>query len=151
VGASLGGLVGRYAAAPSRQGKSPRRLRIARLFTISSPHAGAKLAEAVPLTDFGHELRPGSEFLRYVAQYDASARYEIYPYVHLDDEIVGDRNAAPPGQNPYWLANAAPLPPHMGAILDERILADISRRLRGETPYTLPPAGPLPAPSQNRP
>src|SRR5438309_438158 len=47
VGASLGGLVGRYAAAPSRDPAHPRRLTVARLFTISSPHAGATLAEHV--------------------------------------------------------------------------------------------------------
>jgi pimeloyl-ACP methyl ester carboxylesterase len=144
VGVSLGGMVGRYAAAPSRDSNHHRRLKIARLFTISSPHAGAKIAGVIPLTGFGPELKPGSDFLKYVARFDATASYQIYPYVHLDDEIVGDKNAAPPGMNPYWLPNNAPYPPHMGAVLDERILADISRRLRGETPYTIPPAEPLP-------
>jgi len=144
VGASLGGLAGRYAAAPSQDSNHLRRLKIAHLFTISSPHSGAKIAGVIPLTGFGPELSPGSDFLKYVAQFDGTASYEIYPYVHLDDEIVGDRNAAPPGQNPYWLPSNAPLPPHMGAVLDERILADISRRLRGETPYTIPPPEPLP-------
>jgi hypothetical protein len=147
VGISLGGLVARYAAAPPRPDStstSTRRLKIARLFTISSPHSGATLAQAIGFTDFQKDMQPGSDFLTYLANTDPLATYDLFPYVHLDDEIVGDRFAAPPGENPYWLPNIAPLPPHMGAVLDERILADISRRLRSERPFTIPPAGPLP-------
>ena len=41
IGVSMGGVAARYAAAPDPSGKSHRRLKIARLFTISSPHQGA--------------------------------------------------------------------------------------------------------------
>src|SRR4051812_3041561 len=44
IGVSMGGLAARYAAAPDPAGKPPRRLKIARLFTISSPHKGAVVA-----------------------------------------------------------------------------------------------------------
>jgi hypothetical protein len=136
VGLSLGGLVGRYAAAPSLDPAHPRRLRVVRLFTISSPHAGAKIADWVSLTDFHRQFQPGSAFLRGLAREDANASYQLIPYVHLDDEIVGDRYASPPGRNPYWLANESLLPPHTAAMVDTRILADIALRLRGEKSFT---------------
>ena len=144
VGLSLGGLVARYCAAPSRDPRHPRRLRIAQLFTISSPHSGAALAKTVGLTQFHRDMMPGSEFLQYLSRFDAQASYRLVAYVHLDDEIVGDTHAAPAGQNVYWLANDAPFFPHLGAMLDRRILADIARRLRGEAPFTLSPPAPLP-------
>jgi hypothetical protein len=144
VGASLGGLAARYAAAPSEDPGHLRRLNIARLFSISSPHSGAKLALAVAPSDYIRQMRPGSPFLQSLAKFDSSARYEIYPYIHLDDDVVGDRFAAPPGRNVYWLPNDVPLPPHVSAMIDPRILADIARRLRGQTPFTIAPAAPLP-------
>jgi pimeloyl-ACP methyl ester carboxylesterase len=146
IGLSLGGLAARYAAAPSRDATHARRLRIARLFTISSPHTGATLAATISLIQFHRDMRPGSEFLQWVASADTSAAYELYPYVHLNDDIVGEHNAAPPGVNPWWLPNSPPISPHLSAMLDERILADISRRLRNEQPFTRAPAQALPAP-----
>jgi hypothetical protein len=145
VGASLGGLVARYAAAPSDDNAHPRRLRIARLFSISSPHSGATLAANFGFTQFHHDMMPGSAFLRALAAADAQATYHVYPYVRLDDEIVGARNAAPPDHNPLWLANPPlALLAHAGAMSDPRILADIALRLRGEHPFSTEPAAPLP-------
>ncbi|MGA2440462.1 MAG: hypothetical protein ABSH08_05865 [Tepidisphaeraceae bacterium] len=144
VGASLGGLVARYAAAPSPDPAHPRRLRIARLFSISSPHAGARLADRISLTDFHRALRPGSAFLAALAAEDAQAGYDLYPYVHLQDRIVGARYAAPPGRTPFWLADRGPLLAHNAAIMDDRIFADISRRLRNQPAFSRFPATPLP-------
>jgi hypothetical protein len=145
VGASLGGLVGRVAAAPSPDPARPRRLKVARLFTVASPHAGAVMASMFGFTSYHRDMTPGSPFLTSLADADRSAGYELYPYVRLGDGIVGDANAAPPDQTPLWLANPPLHLAHAGAIMDARILADIARRLRGETPFsTLPPA-PLPA------
>jgi pimeloyl-ACP methyl ester carboxylesterase len=144
IGASLGGLVGRYAAAPCRDAAHPRRLKIARLFTIASPHSGAVLAKTATLSDFQSDMRPESSFTRYLAEQDGDARYELFPYARLNDKLVGERYTAPPGQTPLWL----PTPPfesgHGGAWHDPRILADIGRRLRGETPFSTKPATPLP-------
>src|SRR5687768_4138365 len=39
IGASLGGLTARYAAAPSDDPKAGKRLKVKRLFSISSPHS----------------------------------------------------------------------------------------------------------------
>ncbi len=144
VGASLGGLVARYAAAPSRDPGRPRRLKIHALYSISSPHAGAKLADAVALTDYHRDMRGGSDFMKMLAAADTSAGYELVPYVRLHDDIVGEQYAAPPGRNPYWLPNPPLSLSHLGAMLDDRILGDIARRLRNETPFTQPVATPLP-------
>jgi len=153
VGLSMGGLAARYAACPpspdlaarSTQPVSQKRLKIARLFTISSPHAGALLAEKAALVDFHRDMRPDSAFLKYVASCDAEARYELFCYVYLNDEIVGAQYAAPAGKNPYWLTSAPTVSPHIAAMLDDRILADIARRLRGETPMMPWAPDPLPA------
>lgn len=144
VGASLGGLVARYCAAPSDDSEHPRRLKIARLFSISSPHNGATLANLIAITAYHRDLRPNSLFLQHLAEHDAEATYELYPYVRLHDELVGAKNAAPPGVDPLWLPNPPLTMAHLGAIIDVRILADIARRLRGEEPFTQFPATPLP-------
>ncbi|HEY7088844.1 MAG TPA: hypothetical protein VH518_12190 [Tepidisphaeraceae bacterium] len=145
IGLSLGGLASRYAAAPPRDASHPRRLKIARLFTISSPHTGAKLAQRISLIDFHRDMIPGSPFLTYVAAHDDEANYTLYPYTHLNDDIVGAQYAAPPGVTPWWLRGPPTFSPHLAAMLDDRILADIARRLRGEEPFTRSPAAPLPA------
>jgi hypothetical protein len=144
VGVSLGGLVARYAAAPSPDPTHPRRLRIARLFCIGSPQSGAKFAENGAVTEFDRQLRPGSYFLKEVASADAKANYKIYPYVLLNDDIIGAAYAAPPGERALWLANDSILPPHPAAMVDDRILADIALRLRDEPPFSHEPAAPLP-------
>ena len=144
VGASLGGLVARHAAAPADDPANPRRLKVARLFSISSPHSGATLAQLIAITSYHRDLRPNSTFLNRLAEQDADATYELYPYVRLHDEIVGAQNAAPPGVDPLWLPNPPLTLSHLGAMIDERILADIARRLRGEEPFTQWPATPLP-------
>jgi hypothetical protein len=145
VGASLGGLVARLAASPSADSHHPRRLNIARLFTISSPHIGSKLADEITPHDFTRDLVSSSQLFKTLAKSDADTRYQLFPYVLLDDPIVGDRHAAPPGKIPYWLPNqVAFLGPHNMAQFDPRIYADISRRLRGEPGYTHDPPTPAP-------
>jgi len=144
IGASLGGLVARYAAAPAAVGEPPRRLKVARLFTIASPHAGASLAIRMGLTQFHFDIRPGSAFLNALARHDSQAGYELHPYTRLNDDIVGERFAAPPGQTPHWVANPHFQLSHAGAMADSRIFSDIARRLRDETPFTSTPRAPLP-------
>jgi hypothetical protein len=144
VGVSLGGLAARYAAAPSCDPTHPRRLRVFRLFSISSPHTGATLAQSAGFTWFHREMQPGSEFLRKLAALDSTAGYLIFPYTLLHDNVVGENYAAPPGMRVYWLANDSILPSHPIAFADQRILADIARRLRNETPFSHEPPAPLP-------
>jgi hypothetical protein len=187
VAVSMGGLVARYAAvAPASEkagasaasdqtttatraetettnapdGAPARRLRIARLFTISSPHRGAALAYLPTLNPLQIDMRAGSKFLRRldacdglaVTDADASLAhtrpatgYELIPYVRLNDMIVGESNAAPTGWTPRWVPAEPFQDSHLFAIADPRIVADIARRLRGEPPLTTDPPAPLPA------
>ncbi len=141
IGYSMGGLVGRYAASGEYAAKTGKRLNIKRLFTVSSPHMGAKLAWVPTLDGRVIDMRHDSDFL---ARLNAEPRdYEIYPYARLGDEVVGEENSAPPGHIAWWLPKTFSLS-HLSAYSDKRVLADIARRLRDEDPFTIEPAAPLP-------
>ncbi len=143
VGISMGGLAARYAALPS-----PRRLRIGRLFTISSPLRGALLADSVPfdLHPLLPELRSGSPLYATLGNSPQrwSELYPVYSYVRLRDGTVGAANAALAGTTPWWVDTPAGELPHDAAFTDARILADIACRLRGEPPLAHDPPAPLP-------
>jgi hypothetical protein len=139
IGISMGGLVARYSAEPVAKG---RRLRIARLFTLSSPLRGAKAAALPTSNALQIDMRVGSPFMKKVN--NLKPDYPIYPYVRLGDMIVGAANASPPGENPIWVANLALQPAHIFALIDPRIIGDISRRLRAEEPLSKEPRTPLP-------
>lgn len=140
VGISMGGLAARYAATPAAGGG--RRLKIARLFTISSPHRGAVAAGLPLFHTLALQMRSGSDFMAGVARCEPD--YPIIPYVRLGDGWVGESNAAPIGRVAWWLPNRPFEGAHNGASTDPRILADIARRLRGEESFTREPAAPLP-------
>jgi hypothetical protein len=141
IGFSMGGLVARYAASDLYAAKAGRRLRIRSLFTVSSPHLGAKLAWVPTFDGRIIDMRRDSDFM---TRLNAEPRpYEIIPYARLGDSVVGEHNAAPPGQTPHWIAKSFSLS-HISAYTDRRILADIARRLRGEEPLAHDPAAPLP-------
>lgn len=146
VGVSLGGLAARYAAACSDEPTGPR-LRIARLFTIASPHQGAVIAKNYlgSRQHLWRDLRPGSDVLQWLADCDRSATYVLYPYARRHDGIVGDSYTAPRGQTPIWVPALPFREGHDDVWNDARILADIARRLRGETPFAATPASPLPS------
>lgn len=140
IGISMGGLVARYAACCP--GDSGKRLQIRRLFTISTPHRGARLAALPTIDPRKLDMRAGSDFLVRLDEELPDAGYELLPYARLDDLIVGTENAAPPGQTAWWVYTPPLTFGHLGASQDPRILADIARRLRGETPLTTEPGPP---------
>ena len=132
IGFSLGGVIARDAAI-AREGE--RRLKIKRLFTISSPHVGASAAGPAP-DERVRSLRNGSEFLSSIDLGEFERGYPIYAYVRLDDRIVGTANAGPRDEGVWWVSNRPLELAHGSAYRDPRILADIGRRLRGEEPLT---------------
>lgn len=143
VGFSLGGLIARDAAGPSADPKDSRQLTMRRLFTISSPHTGAILAQRISLWQFHRDMRPDSAFINRV---NAEPRdYELFCYTHLNDEIVGEQHSAPPNVTAWWLADPRYFSVHRSSLSDDRILADIALRLRGETPLSHEPPTTLPA------
>jgi pimeloyl-ACP methyl ester carboxylesterase len=144
VGVSMGGLVARHAA-------SLGTLRIRRLFTLATPHRGARTAVLpIPLAPprVG-DMRGGSPFLHALdadlAEQTAGGM-ALIPYVRLGDAVVGSAAAAPLGQHPLWVATPPFQLAHSQIDSDPRILVDIARRLRGEPPWSSLPAAPLPAP-----
>jgi hypothetical protein len=145
---SMGGVVARHAARPRADGG--KQLNVPRLFTISSPHRGARAAGLPTLDRRAVDLRAGSEFLDALNVELTLAPYELYVYARLGDMIVGPRNAAPPGQHPWWVANPPFALAHLGAAHDPRIMADILRRLRGEVPLATLPAAAIGTEIQHR-
>ncbi len=148
VAISMGGLVGRYAAMPVKDdsqqsgANGTKRLKVARMFTISSPHRGASLADLPSFDRVQIDMRIGSPFIESLEP--PNGAYELYCYVRLGDKTVGPENAAPPGFTPWWVQKTPLSTAHAGAFTDPRILADIARRLRGETPFATDPPAPLP-------
>jgi pimeloyl-ACP methyl ester carboxylesterase len=141
IGMSMGGLVARVAAEFDVPGEP--QLNIARLFTISSPLRGSRLANSwIALTPLHRDMRAGSDLLEEINL--VPPPYPIFPYTRLGDWIVGEEFAAPAGEVAWWLDTPPLQMPHFGAMVDRRILADIVRRLRGETPFALEPRAPLP-------
>jgi hypothetical protein len=139
VAFSMGGLVARFAAIPDAAG---HRLPIRRLYTISTPHEGARLA-GIPLgVPQGEDMCPTSDFIEFLRR--ARRDYELVCYTRLDDVTVGEEFAAPEGVDLWWVPTPSGEWSHMAAFNDERILGDIARRLRGESPWTAKPAAPLP-------
>jgi len=141
---SMGGLVARYAHQQQPLGIVHRRLRIARLFTISVPHRGAAMASMPPLNKLQVDMRPDSAFMNAINQGQKNSDYPIYPYVRLGDRVVGEANTAPPGQTAWWVSNLPLQAAHISAHNDLRIHADIVRRLRGEKTFTTAPPTPIP-------
>jgi len=147
IGNSLGGVAARFAAAEETDPHKPlRRLRIARLFTISSPHRGALAANfPLHLLPIQIALIPNSPFIeRLNSSANQNFQYPIYPYYRLGDTIIGNDNAAPPGHIAWWVPTPIFSWPHINAFSDPRIIADILLRLRGQTPLTSDPASPFP-------
>ena len=141
IGLSMGGLVGRYAAA-AKPGE--RRLKVARMFTIASPHRGAIRADLPAMGQLHRDMREGSAFLAQLDALPTPPMMQIVPYTRLNDQTVGEQNTAPPGASPWWVPNTHLAPAHLAAPTDPRILADIARRLRGQPPFTIDPPAPLP-------
>ena len=147
VGISMGGLVARYAASglpdisaqDSGRPHSPSdRLRIVRLFSIATPHRGARMADDRALHRLQQQMHLDSDFMARLGAQSTSLDYKIIPYVRLDDAVVGVENSAPLGMNPWWVSNRPLEGAHTQAFSDPRILADIARHLRGEKPFSLP-------------
>lgn len=139
VGVSMGGLVARLAASDLLG--LPHRLRIARLFTLASPHRGSKLASLVRIDRASRDMRPGSTFLSQLDEAWRRGPYPIIPYAVLGDWMVGASNTAPPGQEPTWF-RGPPLVGHHFISSNRAIVIDLARRLRDEEPIKSPSTPP---------
>jgi pimeloyl-ACP methyl ester carboxylesterase len=130
IGVSMGGIVARRAALGNAEGK---KLKIARLFTLATPHRGARRAEFIAPDGAARALRAGSPLLARLDEAHSSAEYELICYAQLNDRVVGATRTAPPGMQPYWVPGTT-IFSHMAILHNRVLLVDIARRLRGEPP-----------------
>jgi pimeloyl-ACP methyl ester carboxylesterase len=158
VAISMGGLVARWAALPPeqrvREGRTEvtpepatpvapgKRLRIARLFTMGSPHRGAAMADVLRPDRAAQDMHQGSGFLATLDGTLGGAEYELVCYAQLRDHLVGATRAAPVGREPIWTSGTF-IMSHFTTHENPLFLTDIARRLRGEEPL-LRESGPPP-------
>lgn len=139
VGVSMGGILARGLAADSL-GAGCDWFRPVRMFTLVSPHRGARLAEVCTIDPASRQLRCGSAALAAIDGCHAGRTYDLTCYALLRDWMVGATRTAPEGMEPLWVdpvtAGARALS-HFASIYDARIIADVARRLRGETPLAV--------------
>jgi hypothetical protein len=136
----MGGLVARAAAIADPGGRRAR-LRIRRLFTLGTPHRGARITPYLAPDPASRQMRPGSAFLGALDDAMARADYELICYARLGDSWVGARNTAPPGHETHWKRGLV-LMSHQTISHDALITTDIARRLRGEPPLAVRPSPP---------
>jgi hypothetical protein len=152
VAVSMGGVVARWAAmAPedrvrgaaegtaggdkSKSGRKAhgKRLRIARVFTISSPHGGALMANLIAPDAAARDMRTGSPFLAAMDRTLPDANYDMVCYAQTNDKMVGALHASPAGHGVIWCSGTW-IFSHFTAPDNPMFLVDIARRLRGEAP-----------------
>lgn len=143
VGISMGGLVARAAAADPAliydhaEAARSKRLSIGTLYTLATPHRGARLANRIRVDDASAAMASGSTFLAALDAELETATYDIVPYAVLRDRWVGATRTAPIGQDPIWIAGQLVRSHHM-VSKNQWIQADLGRRLRGEEPLGRP-------------
>ncbi|MCX5659358.1 MAG: hypothetical protein NTW19_06495 [Planctomycetota bacterium] len=136
IAVSMGGLVARHAAAPPPDDQpGSKRLRIARLFTLATPHRGAQWAQTGLGGPLERDMQPGSAFLARLDRERAGSGFRLFCYGRTRDWIVGIENTAPPGETAWRVEPPPGEGGHLTVFNDERIFADIARRLRGERAF----------------
>jgi pimeloyl-ACP methyl ester carboxylesterase len=140
VALSMGGVVARGLAANLLGKTAP--FRIVRMFTLSSPHRGAILADYFRPDPAARDMRRGCPFLRnldsHLGRPDAP---ELTCYSLLHDWWVGATRAAPPGHPVLWIDTfgfVESMISHFMVTRNNAIVLDIALRLRGEPPIAMP-------------
>ena len=136
IGFSMGGLAARHAALPQSASGLERRLAVRRLFTLATPHRGARAA-VLAVDRAVAQMMPGAVLLAELDDAFQGADYELIPYAQTNDRIVGARNTAPLGREPIWTAGTLTFS-HFTITTNKRVLVDMARRLRGERPWAEP-------------
>jgi pimeloyl-ACP methyl ester carboxylesterase len=138
VGISMGGIVGRLGAARSRiRPAGVPRINIRNLFTIATPHRGARLALKIHVDRAATDMQPNSPFLAKLDEYAEADDYTLVPYATLNDITVGAANCSPPDADPIWIRGTR-LFAHTTVTMHPALVLDIALRLRGEQPLGAP-------------
>lgn len=143
VGISMGGILGRLAAARTRsRPNGVPRIDIRRLFTIGTPHRGARLALKIHVDRAATDMQPDSQFLARLDEHAKHDDFELIPYATLNDITVGSENCSPHGTHPIWVRGTSRFA-HTTVTMHPAIALDIALRLRGDPPLGVP--SPIPA------
>lgn len=136
VGVSMGGLVGRAIEAGvfGHWGEGARRVRVRRLFTLATPHRGARMARLAAPDGSARSMRAGSSFLARLDESLRASDMEVTAYARTRDGMVGATNASPWGTDPVWLEGPRALS-HLTVTQEWGFVIDVARRLRGEEPW----------------
>jgi pimeloyl-ACP methyl ester carboxylesterase len=140
VANSMGGLVARYAALTPRdvelcglpQPVHAGTLRIHHLYTICTPHLGARMAEGAFGSPMTQDMRPGSAFLACLDSALPDAIYALTCFAREGDSIVGSDRSAPAGIEPVLFDTPPFELSHVDAHRDPRILLVIVHGIRGD-------------------
>ncbi|CAG0999055.1 hypothetical protein PHYC_02752 [Phycisphaerales bacterium] len=138
IGISMGGIVARALASGVLGVGGPDSVRAVRVFTLASPHRGARLAKYGYVDRASAQLRAGSDVLRRLDDALPRRGYELTCYALLRDWLVGARQTAPMGMEPHWVDPQGFVQgrlSHFMSIYDARIQIDLARRLRGEEAF----------------
>jgi hypothetical protein len=148
IAISMGGLVARVLATRSRPNTIAPPLRIRRLFTLATPHRGARLARWIRPDSAAGAMRPGSDFLRGLDAQLPALDAELVCYAQRRDWWVGTWNTAPAGRSLIVANVTGPISmalSHFTVHHNPMVILDLSRRLRGE-----PPVETIPCPEPGR-
>lgn len=118
VGISMGGLVARVLATRGTTDADERVLRdargsdstvrIASLYTLSTPHRGAMLARRIAPDEAARSMRPGSPLVRALHRaHEARTGPALQCFGQTRDAIVGVSNTAPKGVTPMRMPGPA--------------------------------------------
>lgn len=144
IAISMGGLVARVLSLPSEHPLSLARVypdraiatpQIRRLFTLATPHRGARLAARIAIDPAARAMRPGSSFLSALDSALPAAPYDLVCYGTLNDRTVGCTNTAPPGRRPLWLPGGHGFA-HSLISANPLVVLDLALRLRGAPPIS---------------
>lgn len=127
VGISMGGLISRMLASEDyARERGIERLRLRRLFTMATPHQGAKIATHIHPDRAAVEMQIGSPRLAWL---NAMPRdYELHCYAILNDITVGAKQTALQGESPMWV-RGTPLFSHSLITEHPLVVLDVAARL----------------------
>jgi len=143
VGISMGGLVGMLASLPEKiPAAVAQSMRVVRVFTLATPHQGARMADKFAPDQASRCLRSQGAFVRDLdAAWRAHSAVRPVCYSRLADTWVGAQWSAPSGEQPIWTDGQWGIA-HGTVTRDPRIVLDLALRLRGEEPVGQPSAAP---------
>jgi pimeloyl-ACP methyl ester carboxylesterase len=127
VGISMGGIISRMLAAEEyARERRLERLQLQRLFTMATPHQGAKIATHIHPDRAAVDMQIGSSRLAWLNTLPRD--YELHCYAILNDFTVGAKQTALDPEHPIWV-RGTPLFSHSLITEHPLVVLDVAARL----------------------